>query len=96
MSLTELEIRQHTAPIEKELNHQKEKNGRLKKEKKELYRALKNLIERLNFVHESQEYKSVWEVNQLHSGQYTGPTYTEAFEEAERLLNERQETEDHP
>ena len=66
------------------------------RDERKLYGVLKNLIERLNFVHESPEYKSVWEVNQLHNGPYTGPTYTEAFEEAERVLNERQEAEDHP
>ena len=93
MSLTDLEIRQHTLPIEKELNHQKEKNGRLKNENKALLKALKELLERLDFIHLSPEYMAVWEVSQLHIGQYKGPTYVEAFEQARRVLHEREERE---
>lgn len=40
MSLEDLEIRKHTAPLEKELNHQKDKNGLLKKEIADLKKEL--------------------------------------------------------
>ena len=45
MSLHDLEIRKHTAPIQKELDKQKDKNGILKAENKKLYRALMFFIE---------------------------------------------------
>lgn len=54
MSLEALEIQRHTQPIEKELNHQKEKNGLLKKENKKLRDAAKALtaaVERLAHAH---------------------------------------------
>lgn len=44
MSLRDLEIRKYTAPIEKELNKQKEKNGLLKKEIKLLREALREAV----------------------------------------------------
>lgn len=45
MSLTDLEIRQHTQPIEAELNKQKEKNGIIKKAAEELFKALKDQVD---------------------------------------------------
>lgn len=44
MSLHDLEIRKYTAPIEKELNKQKDKNGILKSENKKLREALNFFI----------------------------------------------------
>lgn len=44
MSLRDLEIRKYTAPIEKELNKQKEKNGLQKNEIKLLREALREAI----------------------------------------------------
>ena len=37
--------------------------------------TLKALVERLDFVHETPAYKSVWVINHLHVGPYSGPTY---------------------
>lgn len=51
-----------------------------------LYDALKDLLDRLDVVHEDERYKSVWQISQLHVGQYKGPTYEEEYNNARRLV----------
>ncbi len=53
---------------------------------KEAYEALKNLIERLDAVHEDPQYKGVWTLHHVHGGRYTGLTYTKALEQARKAL----------
>lgn len=48
--------------------------------------ALRDLVERLDFVHDDRAYKSVWAVNQLHVGPYSGPTYEKELEKAKAVL----------
>src|SRR5215469_10481376 len=42
--------------------------------------ALIGLVERLDLVHNDPAYKSVWMINQLHVGPYTGPNYVEKLQ----------------
>lgn len=49
---------------------------RLRAVNAELLAALKLLDERLEIVHNDPAYKSVWAINQIHTGPYQGPTYT--------------------
>ena len=37
--------------------------------------AARNLVERLEFIHEHPAFKSVWVINQIHTGPYDGPQY---------------------
>lgn len=48
--------------------------------------ALKGLVDRLDEIHADPVYKSVWTVNQIHAGPYTGPTYVEALARARAAL----------
>jgi hypothetical protein len=51
-----------------------------------LREALQGLVDRLDEIHANPAYKSVWTVNQLHAGPYTGPTYVEALARARAAL----------
>lgn len=42
-----------------------------------LQEAARALLDRLDAIHEHPAYKSVWTVNQLHCGPYTGPMYVD-------------------
>lgn len=53
----------------------------------QLERALRGLVMRLDFVHASSAYRSVWALAQLHSSPYDGPTYTAALDDARRALS---------
>jgi hypothetical protein len=52
----------------------------------ELREALQGLVDRLDAIHADPAYKSVWTVNQIHVGPYTGPTYVEALARARAAL----------
>ena len=51
-----------------------------------LREALQGLVDRLDEIHADPAYKSVWTVNQIHVGPYTGPTYVEALARARAAL----------
>lgn len=51
-----------------------------------LEQALRGLIDRLDYVHDDPAYKSVWAINQMHCGPYSGPTYTVDLEKARHTL----------
>lgn len=48
--------------------------------------ALRALVEKLDEVHNSPEYMSVWTIWHAHCGDYEGPTYVEEFEAAKNVL----------
>jgi hypothetical protein len=52
----------------------------------EVHSALANLVAKLNEVHRDPRFRSVWTVNQIHVGPYSGPTYTEELDAAEAAL----------
>jgi hypothetical protein len=45
-------------------------------------------VNKLDLIHEDSAYKSVWTVNQIHAGPYTGPTYTAELAAARAVLME--------
>ena len=51
-----------------------------------LMTALECLVNKIELVSKSPEYESVWFVNQLHVGPYTGPTYKVEFDKAREAL----------
>lgn len=53
-----------------------------------LHQALKGLVDRLDEIHADPAYRSVWTINQIHAGPYTGPTYVEALARARAALEE--------
>lgn len=52
----------------------------------EVREALAALVKRLDEIHADPAYKSVWVINQLHAGSYTGPTYVDALVRAREVL----------
>jgi len=48
--------------------------------------TLDRLVKRLDEIHDNPAYKSVWTINQLHCGEYKGPTYTDELDAARRAL----------
>lgn len=48
--------------------------------------AFRALVERLDVVHASDEYRSVWTADQIRFGPYRGPDYTEALATARAAL----------
>jgi hypothetical protein len=56
----------------------------------ELRAALARLVDRLDFIHDDDKFKSVWIVNQLHVGPYTGPTYEAELNAARALAHPEQ------
>lgn len=52
----------------------------------DLVAALSGLVNRLDEIHVDPAYKSVWTVNQLHAGPYTGPTYVDELARAREAL----------
>ena len=53
----------------------------------EMRGALAALVSRLDEIHADPAYKSVWTVNQIHAGPYSGPTYVEALARARAALS---------
>ena len=58
----------------------------LKKKIEELESALKDLVDRLEFIHNDQEYIGVWVESQVHRGKYTGPTYEKELDRAKKAI----------
>lgn len=56
-------------------------------ENKKLETALRRLVNRLEEIHADKSYQSVWTINQIHVGPYTGPTYAKEFEAARAALS---------
>lgn len=48
--------------------------------------ALKNLVDRLEEIHNDSRYTAVWSNYYIHGGKYTGPTYVKELEEAKEAL----------
>ena len=48
--------------------------------------AARALRDKLKAIHDDPAFKSVWVVNQLHTGPYQGPTYTAELAELDRAL----------
>ncbi len=53
-----------------------------------LEKAARELVERLRFIHEDEQYKSVWFVNQNHNGPYAGPNYVKELKALEAALEQ--------
>ncbi len=51
-----------------------------------LAKALETLVNRLLFIHEDPDYKSVWVMAQVHSNPYKGPTYADQLATARAAL----------
>lgn len=47
---------------------------------------LRQLADRLDFIHEDPAYRSVWAINQIHVGPYQGPTYEAELAAARAFL----------
>lgn len=45
------------------------------------------LRDKLKAIHDDPAFKSVWVVNQLHTGPYRGPTYTAELAELDAALD---------
>jgi hypothetical protein len=50
--------------------------------------ALKNLLDKLDLVNASPEYKGIWTIAHAHGIEYTGPTYEVEFYEARNVIGE--------
>jgi len=50
------------------------------------FEALKNLVDKLDLVHENDEYKKVWSWYHSHSGPYVGPQYEHELDKARALV----------
>lgn len=48
--------------------------------------VLRALVDRLEFVHNDDRYKSVWTLYMIHGGRYTEPKYDKEFETAKKYL----------
>lgn len=63
----------------------------------QLEAATKAFLETIDKVHASQEYQSVWLLSQIHNGEYTGPSYSDALWELRKALaNDAQRKADSP
>lgn len=51
-----------------------------------LVEALQGLVNRLDFVHESEEYKGIWTLAHVHGVRYNGPKYSTELETARAAL----------
>ena len=50
-------------------------------------KALRDLVERLEYVHNHEHYKSVWTLYMIHGGDYSnGPTYKAELDAAQEAL----------
>lgn len=49
--------------------------------------VLRTLIDRLDEIHEHPAYRSVWTINQIHVGPYSGPTYEAELKAARDYLD---------
>lgn len=56
-----------------------------------LREALQKLVTRLEFVHSSSAYKSVWTISQIHVGPYQGPSYADELKAAKDVLTAKGE-----
>ena len=52
----------------------------------EATRLLRQLVNRLDFIHDHAAYRSVWTINQIHVGPYQGPTYEAELAAARAFL----------
>ena len=52
-----------------------------------LKEALEKLVAKLEFVHEDDRYKAVWECAQLYAGPYDGLTYESELKAAQAILS---------
>jgi hypothetical protein len=50
--------------------------------------AARALRDKLKAIHDDPAFKSVWVVNQLHTGPYNGPTYTAELAELDKALDD--------
>ena len=53
---------------------------------RELERAARALVDRLDFVHKHPAYMSVWQISQMHVGPYMGPQYKREFDRLKAAL----------
>jgi hypothetical protein len=59
---------------------------RLNSENEKLREALIKLVNQLEALHASEDYRAVWCLSQIHNGPYTGPTYTAELNAAKARL----------
>ena len=48
--------------------------------------VMQKLSDRMTEIHDDPAYQSVWIVNQMHTGQYRGPTYIAELSELRKTL----------
>ena len=60
--------------------------GQLATNNTRLYNALKDLLEKMEEIHENPQYKGVWAFFHAHGQDYTGPTYEKEFQTAKNTL----------
>lgn len=48
--------------------------------------AARKLVEKLELIHKDSKFQSVWIINQMHAGPYTGPTYENELAELKKAL----------
>ncbi len=55
----------------------------------EVEKAAIALTERLEFIHNDPQYQSVWTLNQIRNGQYSGPKYSDELAALKSALQQR-------
>lgn len=53
-----------------------------------LAEVLRQLLTRMDYIHGDESFQSVWAINQIHAGPYTGPNYAKEFADAKAALTE--------
>lgn len=51
--------------------------------------ALRGLVTRLEQVHDSDQYRAVWQLWMIHHGPYSGPQYVKELESARKALDSK-------
>lgn len=70
--------------------HRAEEPSTLQTERDVYCLLLSRLVRRMDEIHESDAFKSVWMTHQLHVGPYAGPTYTAELDVARAYLTSAQ------
>jgi hypothetical protein len=53
-----------------------------------LRKTLQDLVSKLELIANDNQFKGIFVLNHVHGGSYTGPTWTEEFEAAKKVLAE--------
>ena len=63
-------------------------NWKLRERNTKLETTFWAFVNKLDAIHDDPAYKSVWRINQIHVGPYTGPTYAAELAAARAVLLE--------